>query len=222
VSALALELDRVEKRYRGVRALCGVSLRVERGARVRVGGPNGAGKSTLLRMAAGLTRPTRGGVRALGGSPFGREGALRRARIGFLGQHAGLYAELSLEENLRFQARLLGREPARVAAVIAALELGPVATRSVGTLSLGYRRRAGLARALLGEPELLLLDEPWNGLDRAATLALARQLEAERERGATLLLATHAAAVPEAFFDATLELEAGRLLCVRGAGASVP
>ncbi len=218
MSDVALELRDVEKRYRPVRALHGVSLRVARGATIRLTGANGAGKSTLLRVAAGLTRPTRGTVRSLGGSPYGREGAARRGRIGFLGQHPGLYADLSLRENLRFLARLLALDPGRAAAVISALELESVAERNVGTLSLGYRRRAGLARALLAEPDLLLLDEPWNGLDAKSSEALARLLEAERARGATVLVAMHAASVPEGFFDGALELEAGSLNSVRGTG----
>jgi ABC-type multidrug transport system ATPase subunit len=221
VSEPALALDSVEKRYHAVRALRGVSLSVERGARVRLVGANGAGKSTLLRIAAGLTRPTRGRVEVLGGSPLGRDGALRRARIGFLGQHPGLYAELTLEENLRFQARLLGLPAERVPAAIASLELEPIARQTVGTLSLGYRRRAGLARTLLAEPDLLLLDEPWNGLDQRSADALAKRLDLERARGATTVVATHTAAVPEGYFDATVELEAGSLARAQGRGVSL-
>jgi Cu-processing system ATP-binding protein len=113
-------------------------------------------------------------------------------------------------ENLRFAARLRGADEREVARVSELLALGPVLERRARTLSQGFRRRVGLARALLGEPALLLLDEPWNGLDAASAERLSRLLEELRARGAAVLVASHAAtALPK--FDRELVLERGRL-----------
>jgi ABC-type multidrug transport system ATPase subunit len=114
-------------------------------------------------------------------------------------------------ENLEFCARLRGLEPAHARAAADELELGAVLEQRVRTLSQGYRRRAGLARALLGAPDLVLLDEPWNGLDVASAERLTERLLALRARGATVLVAAHAASGPLPTFDRVLTLEAGRL-----------
>jgi ABC-type multidrug transport system ATPase subunit len=202
----------VTKRYGAGRALDDVSVSIAEGALVRLAGANGAGKSTLLRVLGSLARPTRGSVRVFGRALFSSEGAAARARIGFLGPEAALYGELSVFENLTFCARLRGLDDAAARAAAAELELGAVLDQRVRTLSQGYRRRAGLARALLGAPELLLLDEPWNGLDAEAASRLTALLVHLRARRATVLVATHAAAGPMPDFDRVLQLEAGRLV----------
>src|SRR5262249_48880113 len=154
-------------------------------------GENGAGKSTLLRILGALTRPTRGSVRVLGRDPFTAADADVRARVGFLGQSAALYGELTVAENLRFAARLRGAGERGVGVVAELSELGAVLERRARTLSQGFRRRAGLARALLGEPAVLLLDEPWNGLDAASAARLSHLLETLRKRGTATLVASH-------------------------------
>jgi len=178
---------------------------------MRVIGPNGAGKSTLLRVLAGRTRPTRGNVRVLGMDPFRSADAAGRGRVGYLGANPGLYDALTLEENLRFCARLHGEDPGRPARVIAELSLGDIAARTVGTLSLGYRRRCGLARLLVSNHELWLLDEPWNGLDSDAGAQLAEVLRAHRGAGGTALVAAHSAGDQDDVFDSILALRDGGL-----------
>ncbi len=212
----AVECSGLEKRYGRVRALAGVALAVPRGALLLVAGPNGAGKTTLLRILAGLTRPTRGELRLFGEDALGSGRAALRGRVAYVGQESALYGELAVEENLAFAARLCGAPPARVAALLDELDLAAVARRRVRELSLGYRRRAGLARALLAQPDLLLLDEPWNGLDTDAAARLTRRLEQSRAAGATALVAAHDPGERARVFDGEVRLFAGQL----AAGAS--
>ena len=162
----AVETEGLEKRFGRVRALRGLDFALEPGSLVRVAGPNGAGKSTLLRILAGLTRPTRGSLRVDGTDPFGAHAVRARAQTGYLGQSAGLYAELTVGENLGFNAELRGLPADSIEQAIESLGLESVRDLRVQTLSQGFRRRAGLARALLGRPALLLLDEPWNMLSQ--------------------------------------------------------
>src|SRR5262249_32290916 len=139
--SLALEALGVRKEYGPVRALDGVELALPAGAIALLRGPNGAGKSTLLRVFGGLTRPTQGSVRVLGCDPFKTRDARVRARIGFLGQEAGLYGELTVAENLRFAAQLRGAEERSLARIVDLLALGAVLDRRARVLSQGFRRR---------------------------------------------------------------------------------
>jgi Cu-processing system ATP-binding protein len=208
----ALEARGVAKEYGLVRALEAVDLALDAGQLALLAGANGAGKSTLLRVLGALTRPTRGSVRVLARDPFAGDGAGARAQLGFLGQDAALYGDLTVAENLAFAAQLRGAEPRAHQTLVAALELGPVLERRVRTLSQGYRRRAGLARALLGEPAVLLLDEPWNALDQHSAERLTELLTAARARGAAVLVASHAPGVELPRFDRHFRLERGRLV----------
>jgi len=207
----AAELTGVEKRYGRTRALDGVHLVLPPGRLYLLQGANGAGKSTLLRVIAGLARPTRGSVQVLGVDPFRTQEAAVRARVSFLGPDPGLYSELSVRENLIFCARLQRLERSRIDTCITGLDLTAVADRPLQQLSFGYRRRAGLARALLSEPELLLLDEPWNGLDDAASQRLAAQLELVRSAKRTALVAAHSIGPFAALFDQRLRIERGHI-----------
>ena len=215
----AVETRALEKRFGSVRALREISVEVPDGAATLVSGPNGAGKTTLLRVLAGLTRPTRGSVRVLGGDAFGHDRARLRGRVGYLGQETPLYGELSLAENLAFVARLHGIAGERVHPLALELGLDRLLQRRVRTLSFGFRRRAGLAAVLLVEPSLLLLDEPWNGLDAEASEQLAKRLAAARDAGVTVLVAAHAPGAQQRRFDSELRLEAGQLV---GFGAPEP
>ena len=159
------------KRFGHVLALDRLSIDIPDRTLTLISGPNGAGKSTLLRILAGLTRPTRGEAQVFGEAP-----TRRRETLGYLAQGSGLYGELSVRENLEFCASLHGLGNRDVDRVIEELDLGTVSERRAGTLSLGFRRRSGLARALLPRPRLLLLDEPWNGLDAESAERLADRL----------------------------------------------
>lgn len=207
----AIEARDLDKRYGVVRALRGVSFELPPSTMTLVAGPNGAGKSTLLRVLACLTRPTRGSVLIFGHDPFGRGGPGVRSKIGWLGPDSGLYADLTIQENLAFTAQLHGHDPARQEWALEEFGLSPVRHRPLRTLSQGYRRRAGLARVLLPQPALLLLDEPWNGLDEEASERLTKALQNHRSGGGTLVIAAHAAAVARELADHVLHLEEGGL-----------
>ena len=207
-----IETRQLEKRFGTVRALDRVSTTLPEGSTTLLRGPNGAGKTTLLRVLAALTRPTGGEVRVLGVNPFGADGAAQRSRLGYLGQETALYGELTLQENLEFYARLHGVDPDRIEFLIHELELEGVAGQRVRTLSLGYRRRAGLARTRLTDPSLVLLDEPWNGLDAEASQQLTHWLEQHHKAGRSALVAAHGPSAGTGLFDAEIRLERGRLL----------
>lgn len=220
--AAAIAVENLEKRYGRVAALRDLCLEIAPGTATLVSGANGAGKSTFLRVLAGLTRPTRGRVIVCGRDPFGAEAAAGRGCVGRVGPELALYGELTVEENLRFCARLHGLpEPGGADGIdpLSALGLTDVAGRRVRTLSHGYRRRVSIALALLPGPEVLLLDEPWNGLDAAASRRLSELIGAERERGHTVVAAAHAAPDSERLFERVLELEAGRLVGDERVGA---
>jgi heme exporter protein A len=163
----AVVLDGLARHYGERDALSGVSLTLHDRQTLVVFGPNGAGKTTLLRVLATLLRPHSGRVEVLGESIPERAWAVR-GRIGLLGHEPLLYRELSARENLRFHARLhaVGRE--RVEELLAAVRIDDRADEPIRTLSRGMVQRVAVARAVLHEPELLLLDEPRSNLDPAA------------------------------------------------------
>jgi heme ABC exporter ATP-binding subunit CcmA len=206
-----VELVGVDKDYGEVRALSGVNAVLEPGTLTHVSGPNGAGKSTLLRVIAGLTRPSRGRVVVYGMNLFRSTHAASRGAVGYLGPGSGLYGELTLDQNLRFCARVHGAPPARIEAAVERLELKAIRSRPVSKLSLGFRRRAGLARLLVCTPALWLLDEPWNGLDAQAASLLAEMLGEQREAGHSALVAAPVLGEQAALFDRALALREGRV-----------
>jgi heme exporter protein A len=174
-----------------IRVLHDIDLTLHAGDVLAVAGPNGAGKSTLLRVLAGLARPSAGEVRVRGRALAGDPGA-RRA-IGLLSHQTLLYDDLTLEENLTFAARLYGlpraEETARAALVAAGL--GDRRGDSPRRLSRGLLQRAAIARALLHDPRVLLLDEPFTALDAASAARLRSTLAARRDEGLGLVVVTH-------------------------------
>lgn len=186
-----LEATALVRRFGGVRALGGVSLAVVPGELVLLLGPNGAGKTTLLRTIAGLARPSGGRVTVAGRDVHHDPAA--RAALGFLSHHALLYDDLTPRENLRFAAMLHGLDDAerRIEAALSAAALVERADRPVRGFSRGLLQRLALARALLPDPPLLLLDEPFTGLDVPSAEVLRRRLGAERAAGRALVCVTH-------------------------------
>lgn len=175
--------DRLERRFGAARALRGVSLSVHAGECHLILGPNGAGKSTLLRLLAGLARPTAGSVTRPGG----------RRSIGLLSHQSQLYGDLTAVENLTFTARLYGvSDPGGQArARLAAVGLAERADEPVRGLSRGMVQRVAIARALLHGPNVLLLDEPFTGLDPQSSELTLGLLAAEQAAGQALVLVTH-------------------------------
>ncbi len=203
----AVELDGLTRRYGERVALDGVSLSLPAGATLAVFGPNGAGKSTLLRVLATLLRPHAGAVRVLG-RVLPAEGWAVRGRLGLLAHEPLLYRDLTARENLRFHARLHGVAPARGEALLEQVGLAARADEKVHTFSRGMVQRLAVCRAVLHEPELLLLDEPRASLDPAA-IALVEPLVGAGS-GCTRVVTSHDPAGGLAEADLALGLRAGR------------
>jgi len=210
----AVALHGAGRRYGERAALRNVSLELAAGRTLVVFGPNGAGKTTLLRMLATLLRPHAGEVRVLG-HELPDDGYAVRGRIGFLGHEPLLYRELTGRENLRFHARLHRAAPARVDELLDAVGMRARADDPVAELSRGMVQRLAVARAVLHEPELLLLDEPLANLDPAAVAQVDPLIG--RASGHTRVLTSHdsAGALPSA--DVVLGLKGGRVALLAGA-----
>ena len=210
----------VSRHYGRRAALIRVSLDCRAGSIIGLLGPNGAGKSTLLGILATLVAPTAGLVR-YGGRPAGEWGDTLRARIGVLGHESYLYDDLTAAENLAFFARLydVRDRDRRVAAALDQARLTLRAHDRVGAFSRGLRQRLALERALLHEPRLVLLDEPFTGLDDESIGLLVARLAGLRARGAIVVMATHDFEAAEAVTDRALCLQGGRLIPIAaGAG----
>jgi len=208
VAETAVVLTNVSKLFGRFAALREVSAEFAPGRLYAVFGENGAGKSTLLRVMAGLTHPTSGTVALLGSTEL-REVT---AQLGYMAHAPLLYDELSGMENLLYFAGLYGAAaPTRCAQAMEEVGLDPALARPAGQYSQGMRQRLSLARALLHDPKLLLLDEPFSNVDVTSARAMAKLLGARRDRGLTIFLVTHQVAHAEGIADESLWLAAGRL-----------
>jgi len=210
----ALEVEGLARHYGEREALAGVSLSLAQGQTLVVFGPNGAGKTTLLRVLATLLRPHAGLVRVLDASLPGEAWAVR-GRVGLLGHEPLLYRELSARENLRFHARLHGVAAARVEELLDSLHMAARGDEPLRTLSRGMVQRVAVARAVLHDPELLLLDEPHSNLDPAAVELVAPLIGAASER--TRVICSHDPSGGLADADLVLGLRAGRPAMLRAA-----
>jgi len=202
-----IELDGLERRYGERVALAGVSARVEAGQTLAVLGGNGAGKTTLLRVLAGLLRPHGGAVRVLD-ADLPEERWKLPGRVGYLGHDPLLYRDLTGRENLRYHARLHGVPEARVGTVLGQVGMERRADDPIRELSRGMVQRIAVARAVLHEPPLLLLDEPRANLDPAAAELLEPLIG--RPSGRTRVLVSHDVAGALAEADVVLRLRRGR------------
>jgi heme ABC exporter ATP-binding subunit CcmA len=186
-----LEAERLTRVFVGRRAVNDVTLELNAAECLALFGPNGAGKTTLLRLFAGLLRPTSGSAR-VNGHPL-RGDADARAHVGFISHQSMLYGALSVRENLELTARLYGLSDRRAAAdeVMRQMRVLDRANTPVRALSRGLQQRVSIARALVHRPRVLLLDEPYTGLDALGAAALTEILMRLRADGATLVLVTH-------------------------------
>jgi ABC-type multidrug transport system ATPase subunit len=197
------------KQFGRFAALRGVSADFAPGKLYAILGDNGAGKTTLLRMLAGLTQPTQGKISILGASD------IRSVceQIGYMAHPSLLYDELSGMENLRYFAGLYGIEDDQhCASVIAAVKLDPTLVRPVGQYSQGMRQRMSLARALLNDPKILLLDEPFSNVDTRSAGEMVSLLAQMRDTGKTIFVVTHQAALLEHVADEFIKMDAGKIV----------
>ncbi|WP_458185598.1 ABC transporter ATP-binding protein [Haladaptatus sp. NG-WS-4] len=195
-----IEVDGLTKRFGRAIGIQDVSFRVEDGERVGLFGPNGAGKTTILRILATLATPTRGRV-LVDGDPLTPDNAAIRSRIGVVSHDTMLYEGLTARENLRLHARVHGVDDGRCERVLELVGLGAEGSSDPSEFSHGMRQRLSFARALLHEPDVLLLDEPYSGLDRRTMADFHDALDAVGAR--TVVMATH-------------DLERGFTHCDRG------
>jgi len=197
------------KQFGRFAALRGVTAEFAAGRLYAILGDNGAGKTTLLRTLAGLARPTRGSVLLLGSADVR---AVCR-QVGYMAHPSLLYDEMSGMENLRYFARLYGIEDdRRCASVIRAVRLDPTLERPVGQYSQGMRQRMSLARALLNDPKILLLDEPFSNVDLRSAREMVSLLVEMRDAGKTLLVVTHQASLLDGSADEFVWMEAGQIV----------
>jgi heme exporter protein A len=202
-------VDSVTRTFGAVAALRAVSLELHAGEIVALEGENGAGKSTLLAVLATVLRPTRGRVVY---EPLGEDLELVRPELGWVSHESLCYRELSGRENVERAARAYGVDDAGAwERARDRVDARAFADRPIRTLSRGQRQRIALARALVHSPSVLLLDEPWAGLDAASSELLERTLIAERERGTLVIASTHAAGQAERLGARKIRLAGGRL-----------
>jgi heme ABC exporter ATP-binding subunit CcmA len=197
----------VIKQFGRFAALRGVTTEFGAGKFYAILGDNGAGKTTLLRIIAGLARPTGGYVSILGMSP--REAC--RA-IGYMAHPSLLYDEMSGMENLRYFARLYGIDDDNCDQAIRRVALDPALSRPLGQYSQGMRQRISLARAILHDPKILLLDEPFSNVDAQSAREMVTLLQRMRDAGKTILLVTHQASLLEGAANKFVWMRAGQVV----------
>lgn len=216
ISADALHLEGVVKEYGSqrapLRALNDVTLRVPRGQLFGLIGHNGAGKSTLFKLVLGLIRPSQGRILVNGCDVGGSDFRQTRRTLGYLPENLVLYDNLTGIETLQFFARLKGAAFSQCQPLLERVGLAAAANRAVREYSKGMRQRLGFAQALLGKPQLLLLDEPTTGLDPAAIRQFYEQLDELRAEGVTLVISSHILAELEQRVDTLAMLSSGRVI----------
>ena len=208
-----IEISSLSKNYGRHKAVDQISFEVARGEIVGFLGPNGAGKTTTLRMLTGFLPPSSGAARIAGKDIF-RESLEVRKRIGYMPENVPLYTEMRVKEYLRFRGALRGlsgrRLRTRIGEVLEICGLNEVRRKMIKTLSKGYRQRVGLADALIHEPDLLILDEPTNGLDPNQIRAI-RKLIQDLGQKHTILLSTHILSEVEMTCNKVVIIDGGKV-----------
>ena len=206
-----IAVEGVTKRYGEVLAVDDVTLSIPAGQIYALVGANGAGKSTLIRMIVGITEPDRGEVLICGEALSHRAPTTKR-RLGYLPEDLILYEQLTGDEYLHLVAGLKEADAARIPEELDFFELSAFKNKLVGGYSLGMRKKLGLAAAMIGSPEALVLDEPLNGLDVEMMRKLRLRIKAERDRGRVVLVSSHVMSFVERVGDRIGIMRAGRLV----------
>lgn len=204
-----ISLDAVSKTYGRETVVSGVSFDIQAGECVVLVGHNGAGKTTLMKLMLGLTRPSAGSVKVLGGNPAVSKAASQHRSLGYLPESVALYEAMTGREVLAFFARLKSVPDVQCEQLLETVGLADAARRRVGTYSKGMRQRLGLAQAMLGSPRLLFLDEPTTGLDPGLRHQFYGLIEALQDTGATSLISSHALNEVEARASRFIIMKAG-------------
>ncbi|MDO8388545.1 MAG: ABC transporter ATP-binding protein [Polaromonas sp.] len=207
----AIQARGVAKQYGALHAVDGIDLTVQRGEIFGLIGRNGAGKSTLFKMMLGLIAPSAGEI-LIGGTAVGGRGfRAARRHVGYLPENVVLYDNLSGVETLRFFARLKGAPSSQCEPMLARVGLAHAATRPLREYSKGMRQRLGFAQALLGDPRVLFLDEPTNGLDPQAIRDFYAMLRGLRDMGVTIVITSHILAELQERVDRLAIMETGKI-----------
>ncbi|PNU19925.1 multidrug ABC transporter ATP-binding protein [Geothermobacter hydrogeniphilus] len=208
-----IAVEQISRNYGDFLAVDKVSFEISRGEVVGLLGHNGAGKSTIMKMLTGYLEPSSGSI-FIAGKPLAETMQQARKRIGYLPENCPVYPEMSVVDFLDFTATLRGvpkdRRPAAIRSAVERADLGEKATSSIASLSRGFRQRVGVAQALLHDPDILILDEPTNGLD-PGQIEHMRELLRNLGRESTVIVSTHILQEVEAVCDRVLILRHGQL-----------
>ncbi len=215
MSETVIETRNLTKKYGDFTAVDRLNLRIQKGEVFGLLGPNGAGKTTTLLMLLGLSEPTSGKVRVLGLDPA-RQPLSVKARVGYLPDQIGFYDGMTARENLTYIAKLNGiprsETPTRVDDVLARVGLADVADQRVGTFSRGMRQRLGLADVLIKRPQLIIMDEPTQGLDPELAMQFLRMIRSLKEEEITILISSHLLDQVQAVCDRVGLFHRGRMV----------
>ncbi len=206
----AIRFEDLTKEFGTLKAVDGLTVDIERGGVVGLLGPNGAGKSTTIRMLLGLVRPTSGTASVLGRSIEHPSGYMKH--VGALIETPAFYPKLSGDANLRTLAALDGHSKARIEKVLEIVKLTSRRGDRVSEYSLGMKQRLGIAAALLRDPDILILDEPMNGLDPAGIVEIRALLRDLAQRGRTVLVSSHLLAEVQTMADRVIIIDRGQLI----------
>ncbi|WNC71801.1 ABC transporter ATP-binding protein [Thalassotalea psychrophila] len=207
-----ISLQNVGKKYQQLAALESVSMNLNQGEVLGLFGHNGAGKTTMMKLILGVVSPTSGSVEVMGMAPDSKEAWHSRAKIGYLPENVSFYEQLTGLEVLTYFAKLKGYNKKAAIDLLEQVGISHAMKRQVKTYSKGMRQRLGLAQAFIGEPKLLLLDEPTVGLDPIATADFYRTVDQLKTNGSSIILCSHVLPGVEQHIDRAMILSAGRVL----------
>ncbi len=214
MSNIIVSLKQTSKQYKNLSALNNINLELKAGEVLGLFGHNGAGKTTMMKTILGVIEPSRGEVSVFGYKPTSKQGWFSRKHIGYLPENVSFYDHLSGFDILSYFARLKSASKKQVIELLDLVGLSHAANRQVKTYSKGMRQRLGLAQAFLGQPKLLLLDEPTVGLDPIATKEFYQSVDALKQQGASIILCSHVLPGVEQHIDRAMILAKGEALAL--------